>query len=81
MFSLCMVSMKQVNTVPMLAPKFVVPYRMSGKRGKNDAADAAAIAEAVTRPNMRLSRSRVSSSSPACSYIARARGMWSSAQR
>jgi transposase len=31
----------------MMAPKFVVPYRMSGKRGKNDAADAAAICEAV----------------------------------
>ena len=26
---------------------------MSGKRGKKDAADAAAIFEAVTRPNMR----------------------------
>jgi hypothetical protein len=25
-----------------MAPKFVTPYRMSGKRGKNDAADAAA---------------------------------------
>ena len=34
----------------LMAPKFVTPYRMSGKRGKNDAADAAAIAEAVTRP-------------------------------
>lgn len=38
----------------MVAPKFVTPYRMSGKRGKNDAADAAAICEAVTRPNMRF---------------------------
>jgi len=27
---------------------------MSGKRGKNDAADAAAICEAVGRPNMRF---------------------------
>lgn len=35
-----------------MAPKFVVPYRMTGKRGKNDAADAAATCEAVTRPNM-----------------------------
>ncbi len=42
------------HTVRLMAPKFVVPYRMSGKRGKNDAADAAAIAEAVTRPNMRF---------------------------
>jgi transposase len=24
----------------LMAPKFVAPYRMSGKRGKNDAADA-----------------------------------------
>ena len=29
-----------------MAPKLVAPYRMSGKRGKNDAADAAAICEA-----------------------------------
>ena len=32
------------HTVKLIAPKFVTPYRMSGKRGKNDAADAAAIA-------------------------------------
>ena len=36
------------HTVRMMAPKFVVPYRMSGKRGKSDAADAAAICEADT---------------------------------
>ena len=42
------------HTIRLMAPKFVAPYRMSGKRGKNDAADAAAIAEAVTRPNMRF---------------------------
>lgn len=42
------------HTVKLIAPKFVVPYRMSGKRGKNDAADAAAICEAVTRPHMRF---------------------------
>lgn len=42
------------HTVKLMAPKFVVPYRMSGKRGKNDAADAAAICEAVQRPNMRF---------------------------
>jgi transposase len=40
------------HTVKLMAPKFVVPYRMTGKRGKNDAADAAAICEAVTRPSM-----------------------------
>ncbi len=42
------------HTVRLMAPKFVTPYRMSGKRGKNDATDAAAICEAVTRPNMRF---------------------------
>jgi len=42
------------HTVKLMAPKFVTPYRMSGKRGKNDAADAAAICEAVTRPKMRF---------------------------
>jgi transposase len=42
------------HTVRLMAPKFVIPYRMSGKRGKNDAVDAAAICEAVTRPNMRF---------------------------
>ena len=42
------------HTVRLMALKFVVPYRMSGNRGKNDAADATAICEAVTRPNMRF---------------------------
>lgn len=42
------------HTVRLIAPKFVTPYRMSGKRGKNDAADAAAICEAVQRPQMRF---------------------------
>ena len=42
------------HTVKLMAPKFVTPYRMGGKRGKNDAADAAAICEAVTRPTMRF---------------------------
>ena len=28
------------HDVRLIAPKFVVPYRLSGKRGKNDAADA-----------------------------------------
>ncbi len=41
------------HTVRMMAPKFVAPYRMSGKRGKNDAADAAAITEAVMRSSCR----------------------------
>ena len=42
------------HTVKLVAPKFVTPYRMSGKRGKNDAADAAAITEAITRAHMRF---------------------------
>jgi transposase len=42
------------HTVRLMAPKFVAPYRMTGKRGKNDAADAAAICEALQRPNMRF---------------------------
>lgn len=42
------------HSVRQIAPKFVAPYRMSGARGKNDAADAAAICEAVQRPAMRF---------------------------
>ena len=42
------------HSVKLMAPKFVTPYRLSGKRGKNDAADAAAICEAVRRPHMRF---------------------------
>ena len=45
---------KHGHTVKLMAPKLVTPYRMTGKRGKNDAADAAAICEAVQRPNMRF---------------------------
>ena len=39
------------HTVKLMAPKFVVPYR---KSGKNDGNDAAAICEAVSRANMRF---------------------------
>jgi len=42
------------HAVRLIAPKFVTPYRMSGARGKTDAADAAAICEAVQRPAMRF---------------------------
>lgn len=42
------------HIVRLIAPKFVTPYRMSGRRGKNDAADAAAICEAVQRAHMRF---------------------------
>jgi transposase len=45
---------RQGHTVKLMAPKFVAPYRLSGKQGKNDAADAQAICEAVMRPNMRF---------------------------
>lgn len=39
------------HTVRLMAPKFVAPYR---KSGKNDGNDAEAICEAVSRPNMRF---------------------------
>src|SRR5215813_2689328 len=39
------------HTVRLMPPAYVKPYV---KRGKNDAADAEAIAEAVTRPTMRF---------------------------
>ncbi len=38
----------------LMAAKFVSLYRMAGKSGKNDAADAQAICEAVRRPHMRF---------------------------
>jgi transposase len=38
----------------LVAAHFVSPYRMEGKGGKNDAADAAAICEAASRPTMRF---------------------------
>ena len=39
------------HSVKLMAPKFVTPYR---KSGKNDGNDAEAICEAVARPNMRF---------------------------
>lgn len=42
------------HTPKLMAPQFVAPYRMQGVRGNNDANDASAICEAVTRPNMRF---------------------------
>jgi transposase len=39
------------HTVRLMAPKFVTPYRRSGK---NDSNDAEAICEAVSRPSMRF---------------------------
>jgi transposase len=41
----------QGHTVRLMAPQFVKPY---GKTNKNDAADAEAICEAVSRPSMRF---------------------------
>lgn len=38
----------------LMAAKFVSPYRMVGKSGKNDAANAQATCEAVRRPHMRF---------------------------
>jgi len=38
----------------LIAGHFVAPYRMAGKRGKNDANDAGAICEAAGRPHMRF---------------------------
>lgn len=46
--------MSHGHTVRLMAPKFVAPYRMEGKGGKNDATDTAAICEAVQRPNRRF---------------------------
>lgn len=38
----------------LIAAHFVTPYRMEGRCGKNDMADAAAICEAASRPKMRF---------------------------
>jgi transposase len=40
--------------VRLIAGHFVVPYRMQGRSGKNDANDAAAICEAASRATMRF---------------------------
>ena len=42
------------HTVKRMATKLVATYRISGKRGKNDAVKVAAICEAVQRPTMRF---------------------------
>ena len=49
------------HTVKLMAPKFVTPYRMSGKRGKNDAADAA-----TSRSTGRTCRAMPTSASAIC---------------
>jgi transposase len=42
------------HTVRLMAPKFVAPYRLAGRRAKNDAADAAAICEAASAEACKL---------------------------
>ena len=68
------------HTVRLMAPKLVAPYRMSGKRGKNDAADAAATCDAVTRPRMRFVPSRTSINRRLFAFIALGRDLSKSAQ-
>lgn len=38
--------------VRLIAPHLVLPYRLQGRKGKNDANDAAAVCEAASRPQM-----------------------------
>ena len=40
------------SSLDLLPGHLVAPYRLQGKRGKNDANDAAAVCEAASRPNM-----------------------------
>jgi transposase len=54
------------HTVRLMAPRFVVPYRLSRRQGKNDAADVATIREAVSRPAMRFVQSIAWRSSRSC---------------
>lgn len=42
------------HTVKPMAPKFVLPYRLGGKRGKNDGANGAAMCEVARRPHIRF---------------------------
>ncbi len=40
------------SNAKIIAAHLVVPYRLQGKGGKNDANDAAAVCETASRPNM-----------------------------
>jgi transposase len=62
------------HTVRLMAPKFVAPFRLSGRVGKNDAANAMAICEAVQRPNMRFVPIKPRTSNLVCSCTVPARG-------
>ena len=57
------------HTVRLMPPAYVKPYV---KRHKNDAVDAEAICEAVTRPNMRFVATKTPSSRAAWCSIVRA---------
>ena len=48
------------HEVVLLPPQYIKPYV---KRGKNDANDAETICEAMSRPGMRLCRSKAPSAS------------------
>jgi transposase len=64
------------HTPKLMAPKFVAPYRMSGKRGKNDAADAAAIlAKPSPGPTCASSRSSQNTSKSSFACTAPGRGL------
>lgn len=49
------------HTVRLMAPKFVVPYRLAGKAGKNDAANAASRSTTGTSSRSRRRARRPSS--------------------
>ena len=57
------------HTVRLMPPAYVKPYL---KRQKNDAADAEAICEAVTRPNMRFVETKTAEQQSCRCFIARA---------
>ncbi len=59
------------HDVKLIAPQLAKPYV---KRGKNDAADAEALCEAMSRPSMRSCRSRPRTSRPPSCWPARASG-------
>jgi transposase len=50
------------HEVRLIAPKFDTPYPRTSRLGKNDAADATAICEAVSRPDMLFVRKRLGKS-------------------
>ena len=60
------------HTVRLMPPAYVKPYV---KRQKNDAADAEAICEAVTRPNMRFVPTKTSEQQ-SCLMLHRARHLF-----